>query len=155
LRSCQVQSQSSPHASALAGKSVANSSIARFLNFSTAKSREQSQNVYENKGQRQNVDESRVRGPRANHIPQVASLKVSDCPSTFRLLNFSTTKPCERTGNVYEKNGKDKMSLTRVHDFARSPLRVRVGSALAERLIAKAINAGDRVGQRHLVLIVL
>ena len=101
-----MQSQSSPHAPALAGKSVANSSIARLLNFSKAKSWEQSQNVYENKGQGQNVHESRVGGPRANHMPQVASLNVSDCSSTSQLLNFSTAKSREQSQNVYENKGQ-------------------------------------------------
>jgi hypothetical protein len=63
-------------------------------------------------------------GSKANHIPRVASLDVSTAP---RLLKSSTSRPqngANEPGMSMKTNGKDNMSLTRIHDFARSPLRV-------------------------------
>ena len=83
-----------------------NTSPSQVLNFSTAKSREQSENFYENKGQVQKVEQSL---PFMRHGHLGHDRARAGCPCHARadfsnsgLLNLSITKSREQSENVYE-----------------------------------------------------
>ncbi len=66
---------------------------------------EQTQNVYENKGQVQEVDESKSARSDGDRTCRAAGRKAEADPSTSGLLSFSSAKSTEQTQNVYENKG--------------------------------------------------
>ena len=98
-----------------AGKAAAGSSTSGLLYLSIRKSGEQSENVYENKGQGQEVEGLRSRGV-AKRKDQESAANVALGPLGGRwwdLLGFSTAqlfdcKTGEQSENVYEKKGRGK-----------------------------------------------
>jgi hypothetical protein len=89
------------------------SSTSGLRHLPTAKSGEQSENVYENKGQGQNVEELRSRGvekwgARPDRESSLGPRRPEDADgsSTSGVLHFSTAKWGEQSENVYENKGR-------------------------------------------------